>query len=736
MNDCGWADVPLAVIGMSCRLPGADDLEGYWELIQRRGCALGPLPASRFDDTLYFDSRKGTPGKSYTRLGGIVAERPFNRVAYPLSDEQISGSDPVHLAFLEVAGEALRHAGIEPFEIPLRNTGVYIGNARGSLRSANLACAMHAQPVAAKLMESDAFRQLDPQLQAEIVQATAERICAANREDGGGRTNLESNRVAGLVSEAFGLSGPATAVDAACASSLVALAQAARALQHGAIDMAIVGSASYSAWTSLVIFSQAQALSSVGSFPFDARADGFVSSDGYAAVIVKTLTRALADGDRVWGVVRGIGLSSDGRGKSLWAPRREGQVLAIRRALAGGIDVSSLGYVEAHGTSTQVGDATEIAALNDGLGPLLTKAKPVPLASVKGNIGHTRETAGLAGLIKTLLAMHHGRIPPAAGFEQPNPEIPWDALPFYVPTSAQAWDRPKAGSPRRAAVDAFGIGGLNVHVLVDDEPEHGSGRAQMRVPCDVERTPAASRRGDTGCAIAIVGRGAIFPGARNYAEFQDLVSSGRDARMPVPSARWNLDQFPQLAASGSDGSARLWGGFVTGFEYDWRKRRIAPKQIAHGDPLQFMVLDAAEQAMQDAGCPEERLKRSTTAVVIGTGFGGDFSIELGLALRLPDFQRLLGEELTLHGIATPQAAEIGAEFAAAFLRRYVALADETGSYSSSTLASRVAKALDLQGGAFAVDAGGGSSSVALAAAMDMLQSHACDAVLCGCAAEP
>jgi len=203
------------------------------------------------------------------------------------------------------------------------------------------------------------------------------------------------------------------------------------------------------------MFSHAQALSANGSYPFDERADGFVSSDGYAAILLKTLPKALADGDRILGVIRGIGTSTDGRGKSLWAPRKEGQIEAIQRAYAGGLDIGPLGYVEAHGTSTRVGDATELEALSEELGRRLPAGCRIPVSSVKANIGHTRETAGLAGLLKTLMILKHGIVPAATGFENPNPDIPWDRIPFFVPREEIVW--PEEGRVRRAAIDAFGI---------------------------------------------------------------------------------------------------------------------------------------------------------------------------------------------------------------------------------------------------------------------------------------
>jgi acyl transferase domain-containing protein len=199
-------------------------------------------------------------------------------------------------------------------------------------------------------------------------------------------------------------------VDAACASSFAALDVAARALRQRRADLALAGGVSFSQQPSVILFAQSRALSADGSFPFDARANGFVSSDGVGMVLLERLEDARARGRRIHGVLRGIGGSCDGRGKGLWAPRKEGQVRAMERALArSGIDPNAIGLVEAHGTSTALGDATEVAAIAEVLGPRLRAGHTIPIGSVKGNIGHCREAAGIAGLIKALLALERCR---------------------------------------------------------------------------------------------------------------------------------------------------------------------------------------------------------------------------------------------------------------------------------------------------------------------------------------
>jgi acyl transferase domain-containing protein/acyl carrier protein len=693
---------PLAIIGMSCRFPGAHDTESFWNLAHSGSTAIADLPPDRLDRSLYFGTGAG---RSYSALGGVVPATSNGSLC-----RNPGQYDPAHQLLLEVAAEACADAGWDPQSPPYSNVGVYVGHARTSPLPGDMVYATHIEECVGILDAVPEFQRLEASIRRAVKDGIVQETRKAKPHRGqSGEPFVAPGVAATLLSQTFGLNGPSMIIDAACASSLIALSIAAGALRQGKIDAAIVGGASFSNWESMVLFSRAQALSAAGSFPFDERAAGFVSSDGYSALVLKTLERAEADGDRILAVIRGIGVSSDGRGKSLWAPRKEGQIEAIRRASAG----LRIDYVEAHGTSTQLGDATEIQSLAATLG---TRAeKPIPIGSVKANIGHTCESAGLAGVIKTVLALRHHTIPPTAGLATPNSRIDWRSLPFFAPTEPLPWPEPSDGGPRRAAVDAFGIGGLNAQVIVE---EHGAPeRAGVREPLN-------------SGAIAVIGAGAIFPGARNLEGFWQLLASKRDPKTRVPAERWDAGIY-HSKAGGVWRSPACRGGFITDFEYDWRRHRVPPKQVETADPLQFMLLDAADQALDDSGyCQGKTFDRRRTAVVVGTMFNGDFGRQLTVALHYPEFERELERELAARGARPEQTRKILQSARKKFHERWPMLSDDTGSYTASTLASRIARTLDLMGGAFAVDAGDGSSGAALEAAADMLRSRACDLALC------
>ncbi len=592
-----WLHSPLAIVGMACRLPGADGLEPFWNLLERGGYAIQRMPDHKLDRRLYFDERKSVRGKTYSQIGGFVDERELDWSLLNITPEQAGDWDLCHLSLCEVAARACVHAGYDPRNLPHRNVGVFVGHSGGTTLGGDLAYRTLLEDYLKLLAEMPEWQSVgSPMLMAKLRSELAE--VRPMRRDGG-RPFVDAGFASGVISHNFGLIGPHMSIDAACASSLVALALGAMSLASGQTEMAIIGGASYNKADSLVLFSAAQSCSSQMSRPFDQAADGLISAEGYVTVLIKRLDRAIADGDRVHAVIRGIGYSSDGRGRSLWAPRHEGQATAIQRAYPDDIQPSSVQLIEAHATSTQVGDATEMEALTTFYAPKLEPGQRLPVGSVKSNIGHTLETAGLAGLIKAVLAIQHGVIPPSINLQNPNETIPWDSVPFYVPKSAQPWPTLAPNQPRRAAVNAFGIGGLNVHVVVD-QALNLPARATQNASETTARNFKSLRSEQASVEpIAIVGRGLVIPGANSLQAWEALLAQ---------SSAQNVAQTEHLLAS--------WTHRVD-FVYDWRKHKVPPKQVAHANPLQFMLLEAAEQALNEANLMTEAFDRAKTAVVVG-----------------------------------------------------------------------------------------------------------------------
>jgi acyl transferase domain-containing protein len=713
--------MPLAIVGMGCRLPGADGLDAYWRLIVEGKSTVREVPAELMDPALYYDPQVGLLGKSYSLKASLLDSHTFDANRYPIARELREAVDTSHLLMAGVVADAFKQAGWDPFNLPTTNSCVFIGhggvcaNLRDWNYKTNVGDALYL------LNEVEAFRDLPADVRATFREECTRRV--RSEFGGSGKRGLRSCMMAGTVAKAFGLSGSWLALNSACASSLHALLLGARALQLGHCDMAVVGGASEISRHTLVQFSQAQALSPSGTRPFDADADGLVTAEGYVAVVMKTLERALADGDPIQAVVRGMGVASDGRGKSLWAPRKEGQIRAMHQAYRGGLDISKLQVMEAHGTGTQLGDLTELQTIAEVLGPKIPAGKRIAVSSVKANIGHTLEAAGVTGLIKTVLCIQNKTIPPAINIRSLSPKIDWANVPYYIPRSPESWEAPAAGEPRRAAVNAFGIGGLNMHVVLDEFTEAAKKLVSVprSSPGQAAGTPAAKSSDDN--AVAIVGLGCLFPHANSLPKFWEMLQKGTDAKSLPTEKAWTKRALAETAQPPV-------GGFITDFEYNWRKHKIPPKQLAEADPLQFMLLEASEQALLDYGFKGTPEERERCGVVVGTEIGGDFGDQLEMGLRLPELEFAFTEILRERGISADKIQRLNAEFGDVLKRTWPALKDETGSFTSSTLASRVTKTLDLFGGAVAIDCGSTSALSAISVCCDMLLGGDNDLMIC------
>ncbi len=704
MSADDFRTTPLAVVGMACRLAGADNLDDFWKLLVEGRHGISILPPDRLNQRLYYSEDRETAEKSYSRIAGTVRASTRDHKACPVSPDDALRADPTHLTMCEVACAAVQHAGYGPGLRSLPDTAVFVGNCTGSNLEAEFVYHSHAEELSQLLREAGSQKPIDPRVMEKAAAGLIQQIRTTTTSWKESGVNVVTPAAAAkLIQHALNLSGPAIALDAACASSFVAIHLAAMSLHRGRTDAAVVGAFSYRNWWEMVLLSPTQTMSATHSSPFSSDADGMVPSDGYAAVMIKTLHRARLDGDQILGIIRSMGVSSDGRGKTFWAPRQEGQVAAIRRAYSSGIDPTRLQYIEAHATSTQLGDATEIASLTETLAEIVSPG--IPIGSAKANVGHTLEAAGMVGLIKTLLAMQFETIPPAMHGRPLNQQIHWDQIPFRVTTEPLPWPAPGDGHPRRAGIDAFGIGGLNVHMVVDQEspPITNSFSDSSVISLPLPENRLAHDQ------IAVIGIGQPLTNSSLVREFLQL------AGVAVSNAR----RQPTASSVTADD-----------YVFDWRKHRIPPRQIANANPLQYMLLDAAVDALADGNYSTRDFDRSRVGTVVGTYFTSDFSCDALVGVRMPEIREAIASVLQRENVADVEIAEVIDSFRNTLLTRKPASLDVTGSLSSSTLSSMIAKHLDLMGGALTVEGGAYSAQAALLTAVDLLHSGTCDMVLC------
>ncbi|MDR5728642.1 MAG: type I polyketide synthase, partial [Terriglobia bacterium] len=427
---------PIAIIGTGLRFPGGViDESSFWKLLAEGCDAITEIPRDRWDWRAYFNADPDAPGAMVTQHGGFVAgvDR-FDAAFFGISPREAIAMDPQHRLALEVGWEALENAGYSPAVLQDTPTGVFLGIGNHDYGRSALADIEHI----------DAYT-------------------------GSGNSPA---MVAGRLSYVLGLHGPSLAVDTSCSSSLVAVHLACQSLRAGECKFALAGGVNLIlSPDSNIALSKAHMMARDGHCKtFDEAADGYVRGEGCGIVVLRKLSDALADGDRILAVIRGSAVNHDGRSGGLTAPNGPAQAAVIRSALeVAQVNAAEIGYLETHGTGTALGDPIEVETLASVMGSGRAADTPVAIGSVKTNIGHLEAASGIAGLMKAVLALQHHAIPPSLHLKQKSSHIDWDRLPVVVPTEIAEW-KPLNGH-RYAGVSSFGFSGTNAHIVLEEAPK-------------------------------------------------------------------------------------------------------------------------------------------------------------------------------------------------------------------------------------------------------------------------
>ncbi len=426
---------PIAIIGIGCRFPNANNPESFWKLLHNGIDAIASVPKNRWDVDAFYDPDPATPGKMNTRWGGFLDQvDQFDPSFFGISPREAERTDPQHRLVLEVAWEALEDAAIAPESLAGSQTGVFIGI--GNYDYGRLLCS---------------------------------NLSNINSHNGTGLTlSVAANRLSYLLD----LHGPSMAIETACSSSLVAVHSACQSLRSGESNLVITGGVSLMLSPDMTItFSQARMMAPDGRCKtFDTSANGYVRGEGCGIVILKRLSDAIEDNNRILAIIRGSAVNHDGLSNGITAPNGLAQQAVIRQALKNaGVAPAEISYIEAHGTGTPLGDPIEIRAIKAVLMQGRSPEQSCGIGSVKTNIGHLEPAAGIAGLIKVVLSLQYGEIPPHLHLQQLNPHLGLEGTPFFIPTECQPWT--KFSDRRLAGVSGFSFGGTNCHVILEAAPE-------------------------------------------------------------------------------------------------------------------------------------------------------------------------------------------------------------------------------------------------------------------------
>ena len=459
----------VAVVGMAAIFSGAPNLRTYWENILAKVSAITDPPEEDGWTHAVYDPESRENDRVYCKRGGYLGDlarfSPLNYGVIPLS---VDGGEPDHYLALRLSYEALADAGYDERPFDGRRAEVIIG--RGTYINRGWATLFQHGLVVDQTVQI--LKQLHPEYQPAELQEIRQRLKASlppfNAETAAG---LVPNILTGRIANRLGLMGPNYIVDAACASSLIAVDHGMRDLLSRRCDLVLAGGVQASIPAHLLmIFCQLNALSRKSVIrPFDKDADGTLLGEGGGVIVLKRTEDAERDGDRIYARIKGIGTASDGRGTGVMTPRIEGEELAIRRAYeTTGICPDSIGLIEAHGTGTPVGDLTEVEAMKRAFGPRSKEPRLCAMGSVKSMISHTIPAAGIAGLMKAVLAVYYNVLPPTLNCDEPNPKFGLEKTPLYINTETMPWIHGNQETPRRAGVNAFGFGGINAHAIVEE----------------------------------------------------------------------------------------------------------------------------------------------------------------------------------------------------------------------------------------------------------------------------
>src|ERR1700751_3661440 len=565
------ANRAIAIVGAGAILPDAANVAAFWENVQQGRYSIAEVAPDRWDPAFYYDPDPSAPDKTYSKIGGWVREWNWDPMKWHLAipPRVTDAMDQAQKRAIAATREALEDYGYPKRPLDADRVAVILGDAMAGERHYQTALRLNFPEYAHELAESESFASLPEALRNDITQELHDRIGKRLPEVTEDTMPGElANCIAGRIANLYNFHGPNFVCDAACASAMAAMTAAAEGLVANDFDAVITGGIDRNMGAqTFVKFCKIGALSATGTRPYAEGADGFVMGEGSAIFVMKRLADAERDGDKIYAVLRGIGASSDGKGQGVTAPNPVGQNFCLERAWQNaGLSPATATLIEGHGTSTKVGDVVEAQCMTDLLSGQHLPVHSVALGSVKSNIGHLKGAAGAAGLLKTALALRDKVLPPSVHCEHPSPDIDFAHSPLYVNTELKLWTAP-ADTPRRAGVSAFGFGGTNFHLVLEEHLPHrltGKGKRSVAVGALPQTTiheatmtakplPSAPLPSPVPSACKPPLRGALVIGADSEAggsqRLRALLIAGQAGSAPAPAAPAEADlRAPLLLA--------------------------------------------------------------------------------------------------------------------------------------------------------------------------------------------
>ena len=712
----------IAVVGVGCTLPDAHDPETLWENILDKKYSISPMPESRFDYDLYYDPDRSAEDKTYTALAGHIDdfEFDFDRFGYAEGKEKrLSRSQKM---VLQTAYKAVEHAGLLGDDNRLAcddpsKTAVIIATCLSNELGNSLQLKYWYPELVSMMEKTDEYQTLTEVEKEMVKKVLMEGIEGENKSYDpvhGILLNIEASRIASHL----GIRGANYVVDAACASSVTALDAATGELLSGDHDQVIVGGVNtHLAPESFIGFAKMGTLSANGSYPFDERADGFILGEGSVVFVLKRMKDALRDKNHIFGIINSIGSSSDGKGKAIAAPNPKGQVLSVERCFENirpGIGPEDIGFIEAHGTSTTIGDQAELETLNT-----LYNHSKAGISSIKSQIGHLLGCAGSVGLLKALLAVNKGILPPNGRFEKLSKNHDLSSSSLFVVKDAEEW-KIKGNASRKAAVSSYGFGGINYHMVVEQMTD-----LYQPLGRDIFADPSYDFNDDR---IVVAGLGVFLPGAKNTEEFWEKLQSGKKQLSDIPSSHFDNDAYAGLDKMSFYRLPKVKAGVVKDYKFNNLKYRMPPMMVKSIERAQIFGLEAANEALESSGLLKALKPANKVGVILGT-ISGERQSKNIIRVR----KQFIGDLLKNCRALDPEKRTRLSEKLVDAIRKAIPENNEdtTPGLLSNIISGRITNYFGLNGANYVIDASCASAFIAMRNAVRNLKHKDLDFVLAG-----
>jgi len=703
----------IAVVGIGGIFPDAPNTEIFWQNILSKKYSIIKTPDDRYDSTLYHDPDRNAEDKSYSNIAGIIKDFEFDYTKFGFTENESVGMSRSQKLMLEAAFMAAKDSGYLENKFPKDRTIIVTADCIS--QEFNDRHFKYFYPeIKRYLSEINEFSALDDESKNKIVKQI-ESVVSYNHIDDKLENTLTSITAARLA-RFLGIEGENFSTDAACASTFIAMDCAIKKLLSGEYDYAVTGGANSNLKQEIYLgFAKMGGLSDVGSFPFDERSNGFVLGEGAGILILKRAKDAIRDKDKIYGIIKSVGTSSDGKGKAIAAPNPEGQALAIRRSFEkSNITFHDVDYIEAHGTSTLAGDAAEIETLKK----VYETEHPIGISSVKSQIGHLMGGAGAAGIIKTLLSLKNKTLPPNGLFNKISPRIGLKP-PFYIITEPKEWTVIN-GKTRKAAISAFGFGGINTHILVEEYALN-----YKLIKREIFNNPAYDFNDDR---IVIAGMGCILPDAMNTEDFWNNLLSNKISMYDIPENRIHLDSYTNEKDT-IFYIPKVKAGVIRDFKFNQMKYKLPPNAVKSLDRHQLFGLEAASQAVESSGIQTKFQHGNRIGVIIGNTMTGENIYENSSRARLPLILKGINDT---KGIDITTKQKLAEQITNQIHARSIKTNEDTfPGYISNLISGRIANFFNCNGANFIVDSASVSSATAMSMAILSLKNKDLEFVITG-----